>query len=229
MPPDDGRPIDDVLFGLGFENSVGIRTDYLIADGEGTNACVVDWPFERADFAELGGRLFALTGRFDQELELWVTDDLETWDQLAVPAGIAQDGFSSLVSDGSTMVLSTFGPFGPEGPLVTNQPMWITTDGITWTARETALVGHETWGPDATEFGWIEFHDAHSGDDAVNSSPSIAISADAETWQIPPIPGGRPDGRAGRQSGCGSTSQSGSAWSRSRRTWDFAASTNSAE
>ncbi len=195
MPPDDGRPIDDVVFDTGCCNSVGGRTDFLVADLDGTNAGVVDWPFADGPFtiptfAELDGRLFALTDADGGgDLRLWVTDDLDTWEQLSLPPGIDQrDTWSQLVGDGERMVLTTRGPFGPRLVEV-NQPIWITADGTTWTAWESALLGHPTRGIDAADFGWMDFHDDTGDPEApVNVSPALAASPDAETWQVVPIP-----------------------------------------
>lgn len=194
VPPDDGRPIDDVVFSIGAENVAGRRVDFLVMDGDGSNVRRADWtlsenPDTYTEFAELDGRLFALTNaghHAGKNLRLWVTDDLDSWEELPVPGGIDQDGYSFLSSDASTMILTT----SAEGSLATDHTSWITTDGISWTARESAIAGSATQAPASTNFGWVDFHDARfdqlTGE--ADPAPTIAISSDAATWQMLPIP-----------------------------------------
>jgi hypothetical protein len=163
------------------------RRSYLIVDSDGSNARRVDWPFEWARFAEYDGRLFALWNSSSTGYELSVTADLDRWEQLELPGAVEA---ASLSSDGSTMVLAGEPERDDDGDeFVTNGPVWTTTDGVTWTGWESALTGYWARQPSPTDFGWIGSHDASYGDvDEMTVPPSLAISLEAETWQVVALP-----------------------------------------
>lgn len=204
VPPAVDRPIDEIVFGIGAENSVGNRQIYVVADLDGTNTRLVDWPFDDAQFTELDGRLFALAQVGDDQ-QLWASDDLVGWEQLELPAGVSQEVrpqlysevWSGLSSDGLTMTLETTGRDVSDEAVVTIHSIWSTTDGVTWTARETALPEYPTAGGEPHDFGWMDHQYLGLFDEqdlkivaepSFNGAPTVALSPDAETWQILPIP-----------------------------------------
>jgi hypothetical protein len=222
----DAFGMEDILENLGRRKEVEGRAESFIVNDDG--AVVESFlgpddssgrtPWVDADFAELDGRLYALSGGngiehrlwVTSDLDSWVTSDLDSWEALPLPIAPVADpgGWLNLTSDGSTMFLNA------------GRTIFMTSDGRAWAAVTNPLDDWEKIDspPALTDFGWMETGDAGDFEfdpedievalgvelgadpedldgnmiDAYlhnqHESPAIAVSSDLATWQLIPVP-----------------------------------------
>ncbi len=189
VPPDCAlaqSDISDWVQNLGRFNSGGVRTESFVVDSEGAVATLPrapdpsrPWDLEQA--AALDGRIYVLTSGSDGRPQLWATSEGETWAAVPVPVPIVESTGLTLTGDGTTLVLEDGGP-----------TIHTTTDGRAWTSVTKPFEhAYPRAGMTPTDFGWVWADDRGAADpDEANDtrSPAVAVSVDARTWQLIPLP-----------------------------------------
>jgi hypothetical protein len=171
---------EQVLDDLGQYNYVGGRTESFVVSAEGT-ARPLTVPFRPETTSDgyvgFDGQVYTLGEHGAEGQQLWATSDLDNWDTVALPGGINVDSVQQIISDGSTLVLSSW-------PSAT---YWTTTDGRTWTGHASAV--EAPW-LESADFGWMETDRLawSSRGVAPRGTPTLSVSPDGVTWQRVPVP-----------------------------------------
>lgn len=174
---------EQVLDDLGRYNYVGLRREAFVVSADGSarpHSLPVGVESTGYDFVEFDGRLYTLGGLDGvDERRLWATSNLDTWETVELPDGIDVDTIHQVASDVDTLILRAGG----------STTYWMTTDGRSWTAQTSAVEDHSGTRLVPSDFGWFETgHSWQSPWEHPPDAPVFAVSPDAVTWQLVPLP-----------------------------------------